>query len=319
MAQYTRSRSTAVLALAAGAALAACGDNRQTEAKLSPDSALARDLTLAQRTDSAAPQLQDVPASAPPVTAPMTPAPGAEPAPAPAPEPTRRAEARPAARTTPRPAARPAARTERPAPRPAAPSEADEARETEAREGAARAAAERGGVGSIPSGTTLLLNSNRRVCTNTNQVGDRFTATLADAVTGTNGATIPSGATATVEITELDRSENANDKIRMSFRVVSLNYGGRTYAVAASTESADVSRVRNQPAAKDRQKVIGGAVAGAIAGRILGRDTKGAVIGAATGAAVGAGVAAATANFEGCLNDGASLRVRLTDPVQVRI
>jgi hypothetical protein len=43
------------------------------------------------------------------------------------------------------------------------------------------------------------------------------------------------------------------------------------------------------------------------------------VIGAATGAAAGAGVAAATANFEGCLNDGASMRVRLTDAVQVRL
>jgi hypothetical protein len=184
---------------------------------------------------------------------------------------------------------------------------------------AERAAAERGGVGTVPAGSTLLLTSNRRVCTNTNQVGDRFTASLADAVTGSNGATIPAGATATVEVTELDRSENVNDKIRMSFRVVSVNYGGRTYAVDAATESADVTRVRNQPASKDRQKVIGGAIAGAIAGRILGKDTKGAVIGAATGAAVGAGAAAATANFEGCLNDGASLRVRLTDAVQVRI
>jgi hypothetical protein len=121
-------------------------------------------------------------------------------------------------------------------------------------------------VGSIPSGTTLLLNSNRKVCTNTNQVGDRFTASLAEGVTGTNGASLPSGATATVEVTQLDRSENANDKIKMSFRVVSISYGGRSYAVEAATESADVTRVRNQPAAKDRQKVIGGAVAGAIAG-----------------------------------------------------
>jgi hypothetical protein len=174
-------------------------------------------------------------------------------------------------------------------------------------------------VGSIPSGTTLLLNSNRKVCTNTNQVGDRFTASLAEGVTGTNGASLPSGATATVEVTQLDRSENANDKIKMSFRVVSISYGGRSYAVEAATESADVTRVRNQPAAKDRQKVIGGAVAGAIAGRILGGGTKGTVIGAATGAAAGAGVAAATANFEGCLNEGAPMRVRLTDAVQVRI
>jgi hypothetical protein len=243
----------------------------------------------------------------------MTPEPAATPAPAPAPRRTT-----PAPRPTPAPAARPTPRpTPRPEPRPTATATASADAEREAT--TARAAAERGGVGSVPAGTTLALNSNRRVCTNTNQVGDRFTATLADAVSGTNGATIPAGATATVEITELDRSENVNDRIRMSFRVVSLTSGGRTYAVDATTESADVTRVRNQPAAKDRQKVIGGAVAGAIAGRILGKDTRSTVIGAATGAAAGAGVAAATANFEGCLNDGASMRVRLTDAVQVRL
>lgn len=314
MAQYTRPRSTVVLAATAAlAAVAACGDgNRRTEAALSQDSALARDLSLAQNADSAAqPQLEDVPSTTPPaVTAPMTPEPSPEPAAAPAPAPAPR---RPAPR--PAPVERPA---RRPEPRPVASNDAPEARERESA-GAARAAAERGGVGSIPAGTTLQLASNRRVCTNTNQVGDRFTASLTDAVTGSNGATIPAGATATVEVTELDRSENVNDKIRMSFRVVSVNYGGRTYALDATTESADVTRVRNQPAAKDRQKVIGGAIAGAIAGRILGKDTRGTVIGAATGAAAGAGVAAATANYEGCLNDGAALRVRLTDAVQVRL
>jgi len=310
MAQYTRPRPASVLALTALVAAAACGDgNRRTEAALSQDTALARDLSLAQRSDSAPqPQLQDVPSATPPA-----PEPAPEPAPTPAPAPApRRAESRP----TPRPAARTAPR---PAPRPAPRAAETADNDAPADNRATRAAAERGGVGSIPSGTTLLLNSNRKVCTNTNQVGDRFTASLAEGVTGTNGASLPSGATATVEVTQLDRSENANDKIKMSFRVVSISYGGRSYAVEAATESADVTRVRNQPAAKDRQKVIGGAVAGAIAGRILGGGTKGTVIGAATGAAAGAGVAAATANFEGCLNEGAPMRVRLTDAVQVRI
>jgi hypothetical protein len=180
-------------------------------------------------------------------------------------------------------------------------------------------AGERSGTGSIPSGTTLSLTSNSRVCTNTHKVGDRFTASLSDGVTGSNGAQIPAGATATVEITKLDRSENVRDNISMGFRVIALNFGGRSYAVDATTENADVSRVRNQPASKDRQKVIGGAVVGAIAGQILGKDTKGTIIGAATGAAAGAATAAATANYEGCLNDGARLAIRLTDAVQVRL
>src|SRR5205085_3016318 len=116
-------------------------------------------------------------------------------------------------------------------------------------------AGERGTVGIIPAGTTLALRSNSKVCTNTNHVGERFTATLANAVTGTNGAAIPAGAQATVEITQLKRSENANDKIQMGFRVVSVTFGGHTYAVDATTESAEIARVRNEPASKDRQKV----------------------------------------------------------------
>ena len=297
MTQYTRFRLPVAVALVVTAA--ACGGNENTQQALSQDSALSRDLSLANRADSAPqPQLQDVPAAAP-APLPETPAP----APAPAP------------RATPRPTPRPAA--PRPAPRPAEPTRTASGNTVTPNAGGG--SSERGGTGAIAAGTTLALTSNAKVCTNTNRVGDRFTASLSEAVTGSNGATIPAGATATVEITNLDRSENVRDKIRMDFRVVSVSFGGRTYAVDAETQSADVSRVRNQPAGKDRQKVIGGAIVGAIAGQVLGKDTKGTVIGAATGAAAGAAAAAATANYEGCLNDGARLTVRLSDAVQVRI
>jgi hypothetical protein len=83
--------------------------------------------------------------------------------------------------------------------------------------------------------------------------------------------------------------------------------------------NADVERVRNQPKAKDTQKVVGGAVIGAIAGQILGKSTKSTVIGAAAGAAAGAGAAAATANYEGCVPDGGAIAVNLTAPLQVRV
>ena len=312
MPEYIRHRLPIAVALAAAASVAACGGSEKTEAALQQDSALSRDLALANGQDSTAqPQLTDVPAAEP---APVTPAP------APTPEATRPAP-RPAAPrpATPRPAApRPTPRPSAPAPEPAAPTRTASGNTATPTTGGA-GAAERSGTGSIPSGTSLSLTSNSRVCTNTHKVGDRFTATVSDAVTGANGAQVPAGATATVEVTKVDRSENVRDQIQMGFRVVALNFGGRSYAVDATTESADVSRVRNQPASKDRQKVIGGAVVGAIAGQILGKDTKGTIIGAATGAAAGAATAAATANYEGCLNDGARLAIRLTDAVQVRL
>jgi hypothetical protein len=172
-------------------------------------------------------------------------------------------------------------------------------------------------TGTIAAGSTLNLASGSKVCTNTHHVGDHFNATVTNAVTGSNGAVIPAGATANVEITELKRSENANDNVVMGFRVTSVSFGGHTYPVSATTSSADVSKVRNQPKSKDIQKVVGGAAIGAIAGQILGKSTKATVIGAAAGGAAGAGAAAATANYEGCVNSGGRITATLNSAATV--
>jgi hypothetical protein len=172
-------------------------------------------------------------------------------------------------------------------------------------------------TGTIAAGSTLNLASSSTVCTNTNHVGDRFNATVTNAVTGSNGAVIPAGATAHIEVTELKRSENANDNVVMGFRVTSVSFGGHTYPVSATTSSAEVTKVRNQPKNKDIQKVIGGAAIGAIAGQILGKSTKATVIGAAAGGAAGAGAAAATANYEGCVNSGGRITATLNSAATV--
>ena len=174
-------------------------------------------------------------------------------------------------------------------------------------------------IGTIPAGATLNLASGSTICTNTNHVGDRFNASVTNAIVGSNGAVIPAGATATVEVTELKRSENANDNVVMGFRVVSVNFGGHTYPVSATTQTADVSKVKNQPKGKDVQKVVGGAAIGAIAGQILGHSTKATIIGGAVGAAAGAGAAAATANYEGCVNSGSRITATLNSSTQVNI
>lgn len=174
-------------------------------------------------------------------------------------------------------------------------------------------------VGTIPAGATLSLTSGSKICTNTNKVGERFNATVANPVVGSNGAVIPAGAVATIEVTELKRSENMNDNVRMGFRVVSVSYGGHTYPVSATTTDAQVTKVRNQPKNKDIQKVVGGAAIGAIAGQILGKSTKATVIGAAAGGAAGAATAAATANYEGCVNSGARITATLNSSTQVQI
>ncbi len=176
-----------------------------------------------------------------------------------------------------------------------------------------------GAVGTLPSGTTLYLTSNARVCTNTNKVGDIFTGTLNNAVTS-GGVTVPAGSQVKLEVTSLKRSENSNDNIVMGFRVVSVMVRGTSYPLDGTVSaSSSIQKVRNESRGKDVQKVATGAILGGIAGQILGKNTKGTVIGAAAGAAVGTAAAVATANYEGCLPSGGALSVTTTAPASIKI
>jgi hypothetical protein len=173
--------------------------------------------------------------------------------------------------------------------------------------------------GVIATGTSLSLTSATKVCTNTNKVGDRFNATLATEVSGTNGVTLPAGSTVSIELTQLKRSEDSKENIVMGFRVVSITANGQTYTPDAEVVSASIDRVRSQDRGDDAKKVIGGAAAGAIIGQVLGRDRKGTLIGAAVGAAAGAAAASSTSDYEGCVNAGAPIAVRLTGPLTIAI
>jgi|SRR5688500_4148639 len=171
--------------------------------------------------------------------------------------------------------------------------------------------------GVIASGTSLSLASGSKICTNTNKIGDRFDATLTTPVSGSNGVSLPAGATVNIEVTELKRSTDSKTNIVMGFRVVSITSGGRTYTPEAEVVSASIDRVRSQDRGDDAKKVATGAAAGAIIGQVLGRNTKGTLIGAAVGAAAGAAAASSTSDYEGCVNAGAAIAVRLTGPLTV--
>jgi hypothetical protein len=290
MSKYIRRISPLALTFALGIAACSKGDNT-ADSTLAQDSALNRDLQMATADSTAQPQLKDVP-------------------PAEAPTPSTPATTRP---RTPAPS--------RPTTRPTTPAPSTPAPPTRTASGNTVTPGEKtgaGSVGMIESGATLSLASSSKVCTNTNKVGDRFTATLSEPVNGTNGAVIPAGATAVIEITKLKRSENANDQIEMGFAVKTIAFGGNTYNVDADVTSASVDRVRNSTKGNDAKKVAGGAILGAVIGQVVGKDTKGTVIGAAAGAAAGTAAAAATANFEGCVNDGARIVVKLTSPLTIK-
>ena len=283
-------------------ALGACKQGDKPEDALAQDTSLAHDLQLANADTAAQPQLKDVPTTVVPAEAPTTQTP------------------RVAKRQTPAEILTPSRTPRRVATNPETTpvntpvTTANGNTVTENTTGGSR----EGAVGTIATGSEISLYSGQRVCTNTYQVGDRFTANVAESVQGSNGVAIPAGATAVIEVTALKRSENANDNIEMEFAVKSIAFNGKTYAVNSTVTSAQVDKVRNGDASNDAKKVATGAVIGAIAGQIFGHKTKSTVIGAAGGAAAGAIVAGATGKYDGCVPNGGRIAIKLTQPMVVQ-
>jgi LysM repeat protein len=299
------SRAATPVLLIAILALGACKQGDKPEDALAQDTTLAHDLQLANADTMAQPQLKDVP---------VTIAPAPKPA-APAPKISQRQK--PSEILTPSRNPRRVATTPRSTPQPveAAPVPVTTSNGNTVTEGTTGS---EHGIGTIASGSDISLYSGQRVCTNTYAVGDRFTASVAESVQGSNGVSIPAGATAVIELTSLKRSENAKDNVEMEFVVKSIAFNGKTYPVNSSVTAAQVEKVRNGDASSDGKKVATGAVVGAILGQIFGHHTKSTVIGAATGAAAGAVVAGITGKYDGCVPNGGRISLKLNQAMVVQ-
>ena len=298
-----KNKSKVLMALLAVAAITGACSDRKNGDPLAQDTSLVRDLALANQDTASKPELRDVPVTSEPQPA------ASEPEPAPAP---RRTVAPVVRRTTPKKtttASRPA-----PAPAPVTPTVRTTASGNTER---VTESGSEGKLGVVSSGSEISLAAGQRICTNTNSVGDRFTAEIADPVMGANGTVIPVGATAVVSITSLHRSEKAGDDIEIGLRVESIAYGGKTYPVSSETTYAQVDKVRSQSGGETARKVATGAAIGAILGQILGHKTKSTVIGAGAGAAAGAVIANRNAAYDGCVPSGGRITIRLTEPLTI--
>ena len=289
--QSIRRTFLAPLALSLVLAAGACAGGDDNDDALATDTSLNRDLELANSDTSAQPALTDVPAA-------TTPTPSTS-------RPTTSGTARPSSST-------------KTSTKTSTPSTTKTASGNTVTSGSSSNTSGGGSVGSVAAGTSLSLANGSRVCTNTNKVGDVITATVNETVTGSNGVSIPAGSTVRLRITSLKRSENANDNIVIGLEPVSVSVRGTSYSLAADVTSAQIEKVRSSTKSNDAKKVIGGAVLGGIIGQATGKDTKSTVIGAAAGAAAGTAAAAATANYEGCINAGDTIRLSLTQALQVR-
>lgn len=299
---------------------AACG--RSDAPPAGADSALARDLTLANGT--ARPALNDTVAlggdtaavAAPTPEPAPTPVPSV-PSPAPARTPSSDARASSARSSA---APRQTVTTRRaPVPAPVASAAVDAPDESRAAGPAASPAATgtvSAAVGrSLAAGTVLTGTLGQRVCTESNHPGDRLVATLGSDVSGPAGVVLPAGTPLVLEVARV-----AGDPPAAEFVVRGVSVGGEFVPIVADAAPVTGSTERRQviDKASDKGKAVQGAVAGAILGQILGRSTKSTVIGAAGGAAAGAAIGRGTSHREACVASGAPVRVQLTERFTVR-
>jgi hypothetical protein len=294
---FSRRAASAIVVLTL---LAACRERAAEPSTTVTDSALARDLAMAQQQLPPQTVFNDAPLGATNASpASGAPAPKAEPpkARAPRPDPTPRRESPPA----------PVARTPRATP-PAPVAEQPAATPAQAPAPAA---------GVIGVGSRVGMTINGRVCVASALAGDKFTATVSNATVGTNGAIIPAGATVVLEIASVDRA-NPIEASQIHFHVRAIDVDGSAYPVEGDLATLGTMEPMRVSSGNDRTKVVGGAVAGAVLGRILGRSTKATVIGAAAGAAAGTAAANASKGSDACLPDGSALRLTLSRDLVVR-
>jgi hypothetical protein len=284
-------RAAWLLAMPLAMMTAACSGDAADERMALRDDELARELDLALQSDTQPITFQDT-TVAPEERAPE-PAPEPEP-PAPVQRPTPRQPER-VATPTPRPAPRREAPTPAPAPQP------------------------RVVTSTVPMGTNMALTLNQTLSTETNRVGDSFTATLQSPVRdGSGNVLIPAGATVRGRLTGVNKSGHVGETgiLKLAFEAVS--FGGRSYPMDGTVVRANPQRSNRTSAGSQVGKAAAGAAAGAILGRVIGKDTKSTVKGAIIGAAAGTAIAMGTADVDVVLPAGSSMDIRLDSPIEIR-
>jgi hypothetical protein len=263
---------------------AACGGDGADERAALREDDLERELDLAFQGDTVPATFQDTVVGVAP-----------EPEPGPAPQAQRPRDPQ----RTPAPAPRPQPREEAPAPMPTP--------------------QPRVVTSTVAMGTSMSLRLNETLSTETNRVGDSFTATLQDAITDADGNVIvPAGATVRGRLTQVEKSGHvgATGILKLAFEAVS--FGGRSYPMDATVVRANPQRSNRTTTGEQAAKVAAGAAAGAVLGRVLGKDTRSTLKGAVVGAAAGTAIAMGTADVDVVLPAGSEMVIRLDSPVEVR-
>lgn len=166
----------------------------------------------------------------------------------------------------------------------------------------------------LPAGTTLRLELQSAVGSDSSSVEDTVRASLRQAVSVDGRSILPVGTEVVGSVTDVERSGRVKGRARIAYRFESLNHDGERYDIRTNTLAHQAPATKGE----DATKIGIGAGAGAAIGALLGGGD-GAAKGAAIGGAGGTGVVLATRGKEVRLGAGADVTARLTAPLTVRV
>jgi len=170
----------------------------------------------------------------------------------------------------------------------------------------------------IPAGTTLAVSLVTPLRTDSNTVGDQFTATLTQPIVIEGLTLISEGAEVRGRLTQVEEPHRTKGRARMTLvfeRVIDINGMSHTIETQPIVMEAAPDKI------SDEAKVGGGAVVGGIIGALTSKKNKakGAAVGAAVGAAAGGAAALATKGSQLVLSPGQEFNIEMVKATEVPV
>jgi hypothetical protein len=168
----------------------------------------------------------------------------------------------------------------------------------------------------IPAGTALRLTLQSGVASDTSRVEQPVRARLQQPLSIGGHAVVPAGSAVTGHVTAVRRSGKVKGRAYLAMRFTDLTTAGTDdhYRIRTRVWGREAPGTKKQ----DAVKIGAPAGVGAVVGGIVG-GKKGAGIGAAVGGGAGTGVVLATRGQDVRLGRGATVIVRLAEPLTVRV
>ena len=136
----------------------------------------------------------------------------------------------------------------------------------------------------IPAGTRISVRTIDSIDSSHNQVGDRFKASLEEALVVDGNVVVPKGADVYGRLAESKKSGTFTGKSELQLELTGIVVNEQTIPLV----TGDYELTGKSKGASTAKRTIGGAALGGIIGALAGGG-KGAAIGAGVGGGVGAG------------------------------